>query len=71
VGARLKLRIQTVIAALEVAVAASSNIKLRTLAMDYKLLVKKLHLQIPLVDPIICIAKIANKAHLTETTKLK
>src|SRR2546427_1280051 len=50
-------------------IAASCNIKLRTLAMDYRLLVKKLDLKIPLVDPIICIAKIANKANLTEKTK--
>jgi len=50
-------------------IASSSNIKLRTLAMDYRLLVKKLDLKIPLVDPIICIAKIANKANLTEKTK--
>ena len=50
-------------------IAASSNIKLRTLAMDYRLLVKKLDLEIPLVDPIICTAKIANKANLTEKTK--
>ena len=50
-------------------IAASSNIKLRTLATDYRLLVKKLDLKIPLVDPIICIAKIANKANLTEKTK--
>ena len=50
-------------------IAASSNIKLRALAMDYRLLVKKLDLKIPLVDPIICIARIANKANLTEKTK--
>ena len=50
-------------------IAASSNIKLRALAMDYRLLVKKLDLKIQLVDPIICIAKIANKANLTEKTK--
>jgi transcription initiation factor TFIIB len=50
-------------------IASSSNIKLRTLAMDYRLLVKKLDLKIPSVDPIICIAKIANKANLTEKTK--
>ena len=37
--------------------------------MDYRLLVKKLDLKIPLVDPIICTAKIANKANLTEKTK--
>jgi transcription initiation factor TFIIB len=49
-------------------IAASCNIKLRALAMDYRLLVKKLDLKIPLVDPIICIAKIANKANLTEKT---
>ena len=49
--------------------AESSNIKLRALAMDYTLLVKKLDLKIPLVDPIICIARIANKANLTEKTK--
>ena len=50
-------------------IGTSSNIKLRTLAMDYRLLVKKLDLKIPLVDPIICTAKIANKANLTEKTK--
>ena len=50
-------------------IASSSNIRLRTLAMDYRLLVKKLDLKIPSVDPIICIAKIANKANLTEKTK--
>ena len=50
-------------------IGSSSNIKLRTLAMDYRLLVKKLDLKIPSVDPIICIAKIANKANLTEKTK--
>jgi transcription initiation factor TFIIB len=50
-------------------IASSSNIKLRPLAMDYRLLVKKLDLKIPSVDPIICIAKIANKANLTEKTK--
>ena len=47
-------------------IASSSNIRLRTLAMDYRLLVKKLDLKIPSVDPIICIAKIANKANLTK-----
>ena len=50
-------------------IAVSSNIHLRILAMDYRLLVKKLDLKIPLVDPIICIAKIANKVNLTEKTK--
>ena len=50
-------------------IGSSSNIKLRTLAMDYRLLVKKLDLKIPSVDPIICIAKIANKANLAEKTK--
>jgi transcription initiation factor TFIIB len=50
-------------------IASSSNIRLRTLAMDYRLLVKRLDLKIPSVDPIICIAKIANKANLTEKTK--
>jgi transcription initiation factor TFIIB len=50
-------------------IAESSNIKLRTVAVDYRILVKKLDLKIPLVDPIICIASIANKANLTEKTK--
>jgi transcription initiation factor TFIIB len=51
-----------------VELAVSSDIKLRTLAKDYRLLVKKLDLKIPMVDPIICIARIANKANLTEKT---
>jgi len=37
--------------------------------LGYRLLVQELGLKIPVVDPIICIAKIANKVNLSEKTK--
>jgi len=50
-------------------VAANVNVKRRNLALGYRLLVQELGLKIPVVDPIICIAKIANKVNLSEKTK--
>ena len=50
-------------------VAADVNVKRRNLAMGYRLLVQELGLKIPVVDPIIWIAKIANKVNLSEKTK--
>jgi transcription initiation factor TFIIB len=50
-------------------VAATLNVKRRNLTMSYRLLVQELGLKIPVVDPVICIAKIANKVNLSEKTK--
>ena len=50
-------------------IAAVSNIKRKHLAKAYRFLVIELDIKIPLVDPIKCIAKVANKAYLSEKTK--
>jgi transcription initiation factor TFIIB len=50
-------------------IAAAANINRKHLAKTYRLLLMKLGIKVPLVDQIKCIAKIANKANLTEKTK--
>jgi transcription initiation factor TFIIB len=50
-------------------IATISNIKRKELARTYRLLVFELDLKIPMVDPLKCIAKVANKANLSEKTK--
>jgi transcription initiation factor TFIIB len=50
-------------------IAGVSNIKRKELARTYRLLVFELDLKIPMVDPMKCIAKVANKANLSERTK--
>ena len=50
-------------------IAADSNIKLHEVAKSYRLLYFELDLKIPIVDPLKCIAKVANKANLSEKTK--
>ena len=50
-------------------IAAASNIKRKYLAKAYRLSVIELDIKIPLVDQIKCIAKVANKANLSEKTK--
>ena len=50
-------------------IAADSNIKLCEVARSYRLLYFELDLKIPIVDPLKCIAKVANKANLSEKTK--
>jgi transcription initiation factor TFIIB len=50
-------------------IAAASNIKRKHLAKAYRLLLIELDLKVPLVDQIKCIAKVANKANLSEKTK--
>ena len=49
--------------------AGTANVKRRNLTMGYRLLVQELGLKIPDVDPVVCIAKIANKVNLSEKTK--
>jgi transcription initiation factor TFIIIB Brf1 subunit/transcription initiation factor TFIIB len=48
-----------------------SNIKRKDLARNYRLIVSKLELKIPIQDPIKCIGRVANKANLSEVTKRK
>jgi transcription initiation factor TFIIB len=46
-----------------------TGIKRKVISRSYRLLIVELGLRIPLVDPTKCIAKIANKAKLSEKTK--
>jgi transcription initiation factor TFIIB len=50
-------------------IAETGNIKRKDLARIYRLVVMELDLKIPLVDPMKCIVKVANKANLSERTK--
>ncbi|MFL6320287.1 MAG: transcription initiation factor IIB family protein [Nitrososphaeraceae archaeon] len=50
-------------------IAAASNIKRKHLAKAYRFLLIELDIKVPLVDQIKCIAKVANKANLSEKTK--
>ncbi len=50
-------------------VADATNVKRKALSRSYRILVLELDIKVPLVDPMKCIAKIANKAKLTEKTK--
>ena len=52
-------------------ISAISNVKRKDLARCYRLLVLRLELKIPVLDPIKCIARVANKANLSEITKRK
>ncbi|MFL6327935.1 MAG: transcription initiation factor IIB family protein [Nitrososphaeraceae archaeon] len=50
-------------------IAAYSDVKLREVAKSYRLLCIELDLKVPIVDPMKYIAKVANKANLSEKTK--
>jgi transcription initiation factor TFIIB len=52
-------------------IAVVNNIKRKTLATSYRLLISELDIKIPIVDPMKCIIKAANKASLNEKTKHK
>jgi transcription initiation factor TFIIB len=46
-----------------------TNVKRKVVSRSYRLLVSELDIKMPLVDPMKCIAKIANKSKLSEKTK--
>ena len=50
-------------------ITEASNIKRKHLAKAYRLLISEFGYKVPLCDRIKCIAKVANKANLTENTK--
>jgi transcription initiation factor TFIIB len=50
-------------------IAAAANINRKYLAKAYRLLLIELDIKVPSVDQIKCIARVANKANLTEKTK--
>jgi transcription initiation factor TFIIB len=50
-------------------IASLSNISHKELSRVYRLIVLNLDLKVPMVDPVKCIAKIANKMEISEKTK--
>jgi transcription initiation factor TFIIB len=50
-------------------IAAASNVKLKNISRTYRQLVLELDYKVPNIDPVKCIAKVANKANLAEKTK--
>ena len=50
-------------------IARKSNVKRKSVAKCYRQLLLGLDLKIPMVDPIKCIARVANKAEISEKTK--
>jgi transcription initiation factor TFIIB len=52
-------------------IASASNIKRKEVARCYRLLIRELDLKMPVVDPIKCISRIANKADVSEKSKRK
>jgi transcription initiation factor TFIIB len=50
-------------------IATVNNMKRKELARNYRLLYFELDLRVPIIDPMKCIVKVANKANLTENTK--
>jgi transcription initiation factor TFIIB len=52
-------------------ISSISNVKRKDLARCYRLIVSKLELKIPVLDPTKCIARVANNANLSEIIKRK
>ena len=50
-------------------IAGANNVKRRSLAKYYRMLITELDIKIPVVEPIDCIVKVSNKANLNEKTK--
>jgi transcription initiation factor TFIIB len=50
-------------------ISEGSNVKLKEIARSYRMLYFELDLKMPIIDPIRCIAKVANKSKLSEKTK--
>jgi transcription initiation factor TFIIB len=47
-------------------ISEGSNVKLKTLSQSYRILLTELDIKIPILDPMRCIAKVANKMKLNE-----
>ena len=50
-------------------ISAAGDIRHKYLSRAYRLLIVELDLKVPIVDPMKCIAKVANKVSLSEKTK--
>jgi transcription initiation factor TFIIB len=49
----------------------ATNTKEKDLARAYRILIRELDLKVPMVDPVKCVSRIANKANISERTKRK
>lgn len=49
--------------------AAVSNVKKKDIARSYRLLLKEMNIQMPVVDPAKCVSKIASRAGMSEKTQ--
>ncbi|MDQ4013326.1 MAG: transcription initiation factor IIB, partial [Thermoproteota archaeon] len=47
-------------------IAQGTNVKSKTLSQSYRILLTELDIKIPMLDPMRCIAKVANKMQLSE-----
>lgn len=50
-------------------ISTAGNLKRKDVARCYRLLLRELELKMPVVDPVLCIARIASKINITEKTK--
>lgn len=50
-------------------VSRETGVKRKDLAKVYRIIVKELDLKVPMINPIKCVAKIANKLNISEKTK--
>jgi transcription initiation factor TFIIB len=50
-------------------IAAASNLTYKDISKNYRVLVFELDIKIPLIDPMKCIVKVANKLSIKEKTK--
>jgi transcription initiation factor TFIIB len=50
-------------------VIAATNTREKDLARAYRLILRELDLKVPLVDPIKCVSRVANKLNISERTK--
>ena len=50
-------------------IAVAGNIRRRVLSRTYRILTSELDIKIPIIDPVKCIVKVANKSSLNEKTK--
>jgi transcription initiation factor TFIIB len=49
----------------------ATNTKEKDLARAYRILIQELDLKVPMVDPVKCVSRVANKANISERTKRK
>ena len=50
-------------------ISKSSTVKVKQINKCYRILVEQFELRMPLIDPIVCVSRIANKAGVSERTK--